>query len=81
MYSNVIDFGTAMSRARDLHADAERARLARALVHNSKVTFSGASSARRRIGGLVVRLGERIGGAEPMTGPALVASRVKSPCA
>jgi hypothetical protein len=81
MYPNVIDFETAVNRARDLHAAADRARLALAVARGSRSATSNGWSARRRIGGLVVRLGEWIGGAESAAGSALVTPRSRAGCA
>ena len=81
MYPNIVDFETAMDRALDRRAEADQARLTRALRTGTNGAGGERSSARRRIGGLVVRLGEWIGGCEIAAGTSLVGPRARSRCA
>jgi hypothetical protein len=81
MYPNVIDFETAMDRTFDRLAEADRARLARALRSAANVGGRERSGVRRRVGELVVRLGEWIGGCEIAAGSQLVGPRTRSGCA
>lgn len=69
MYPNLSDFEAVVARYRDLLAEAERERTAHRLRTASRPERGGLLVARRRLGMALVRLGQRLEGAESVARP------------